>query len=92
MDRIVYFIGAGLTKSLENGNRPVPMMWDFVSTMAHYLDDDVICTTMVDLERADLTNRGEAAPYFHRVAELFGVDAQSMRIHNSSFVDYSTAL
>lgn len=54
MNRIVYFIGAGLTKSLESPGWPVPMMWDFVSTAAHYLDDDVVLTTMVDLERGDL--------------------------------------
>jgi hypothetical protein len=54
MYRIVYFIGAGLTKSLETCDCPVPMMWDFVSTMAHYLDDPAVLATMVDLERADL--------------------------------------
>jgi hypothetical protein len=52
--RIVYFVGAGLTKSLEIADWPVPMMWDFVSVMAHYLDDNVALATMVDLERADL--------------------------------------
>lgn len=54
MYRIVYFVGAGLTKSLEIGSWPVPMMWDFVSTMAHYLDQDVILAAMVALEKADL--------------------------------------
>jgi hypothetical protein len=54
MHKIVYFIGAGLTKSLEIRSWPVPMMWDFVPTMAHYLDDDTVLATMVDLERADL--------------------------------------
>ncbi len=54
MNRIVYFIGAGLTKSLEISNWPVPTMWDFVSTMAHYLENDAILAAMVELERADL--------------------------------------
>ena len=34
--------------------RPVPAMWDFTSTMANYLDDDVVLTTMAELENAGL--------------------------------------
>jgi hypothetical protein len=54
MDRIVYFVGAGLTKALEIPCSPVPMMWDFVSTMADYLSDPVVLQTMVALEKGDL--------------------------------------
>jgi hypothetical protein len=54
MYRIAYFIGAGLTKSLQTSGSPVPMMWDFVPTMAHYLQNDAILAAMVELERADL--------------------------------------
>lgn len=54
MHRILYFVGAGLTKSLEISNWPIPTMWDFVFTMAQYLEDDIALATMVALERADL--------------------------------------
>jgi len=50
MRNIVYFIGAGLTKSLELPDKPVPLMWDFVSVMADHLDSDVILTTLAQLE------------------------------------------
>lgn len=52
--RIVYFIGAGLTKSLQITNWPVPTMWDFVSTMANYIENDAVLAAMVELERAEL--------------------------------------
>ncbi len=51
MRNIVYFIGAGLTKSLELPGKPVPLMWDFVSVMADHLDSEVILTTLVQLDR-----------------------------------------
>lgn len=54
MPSIVYFVGAGLTKSLETNGRPVPAMWDFTSTMADYLEDDIVLTTMAELENARL--------------------------------------
>jgi hypothetical protein len=54
MRRIVYIIGAGLTKSLETAGHPVPTMWGFASTMADYLGDDIVLTTMAELESADL--------------------------------------
>jgi hypothetical protein len=54
MPSIAYFVGAGLTKSLETSGRPVPGMWDFTSTMANYLEDDIVLTTMVELENAGL--------------------------------------
>lgn len=50
MDRILYFVGAGLTKSLQRPERPVPMMNDFISVMADYLHDDIILTTLSALE------------------------------------------
>ncbi len=52
MSRILYFIGAGLTKALALPTRPVPAMFDFISTSAAYLDDEVILTTLADLENA----------------------------------------
>lgn len=54
MHNITYFIGAGLTKSLETSGWPVPAMWDFTSTMASYIDDDIVLTTMAELENAGL--------------------------------------
>jgi hypothetical protein len=54
MANVVYFIGAGLSKSLEKPGRPIPLMFDFVSVMADYLHDDVILATLVSLERAGL--------------------------------------
>src|ERR1039458_7697080 len=54
MRNITYLIGAGLTKSLETSGWPVPAMWDFTSTMASYIDDDIVLTTMAELENAGL--------------------------------------
>lgn len=53
MRSVVYFVGAGLTKSLALPHRPIPAMFDFVSTAANYLYDDVILTTLAELENAD---------------------------------------
>jgi hypothetical protein len=50
MDHALYFVGAGLTKSLEKPGRPVPMMNDFISVMADYVEDDVILTTLAHWE------------------------------------------
>jgi hypothetical protein len=50
---VVYFVGAGLTKSLALPHRPIPTMFDFVSTAANYLYDDVILTTLAELESSD---------------------------------------
>lgn len=54
MHEVTYLIGAGLTKSLEISGWPVPAMWDFTSTMANYIDDDIVLTTMAELENAGL--------------------------------------
>src|SRR5579864_1777449 len=53
MARILYFIGAGLTKALALPTHPVPAMFDFISTSAEYINDDVILATLTDLERCD---------------------------------------
>jgi hypothetical protein len=53
MARILYFIGAGLTKALASPTRPVPAMFDFISTSADYIDDDVILTTLAELENSE---------------------------------------
>lgn len=50
MRRVLYFVGAGLTKSLELPSKPVPLMYDYISTMANYLHDDVILTHLAALE------------------------------------------
>ncbi len=50
MDHFLYFVGAGLTKSLQTPGRPVPMMNDFVSVMADYVEDNVILTTLAQWE------------------------------------------
>jgi hypothetical protein len=50
MNHALYFIGAGLTKSLQKPKRPVPMMNDFISVMADYVDNDVILLTLAHLE------------------------------------------
>jgi len=52
-DQALYFVGAGLTKSLQKPERPVPMMNDFVSVMADYVSDDVILTTLAHWEIID---------------------------------------
>ncbi len=57
MRKILYFIGAGLTKSLELPGKSVPLMYDYISVMADYLDDDIILTQLADLEL------GEPHPY-----------------------------
>ena len=54
MRRILYIVGAGLTKSLERPPQRVPLMTDFVPVMADHLDDDVILTLLAALENADL--------------------------------------
>ena len=53
MSRILYFIGAGLTKALALPKRPVPAMFDFISTLAEYVDDQIILTTLAELENSD---------------------------------------
>ncbi len=53
MSRILYFIGAGLTKALALPTRPVPAMFDFISTSAEYVHDDVILTTLAELENSE---------------------------------------
>jgi hypothetical protein len=39
-----------------------------------------------------IVNRGATTEYFQRAAELLSVDALSMSIHNSGFVDFAAAL
>lgn len=51
---ITYFIGAGLSKSLQSEALRIPAMWDFTATMADYLHDDVVLTAMAELENARL--------------------------------------
>lgn len=53
MRNIVYFVGAGLPKSLELRQKPIPLMCDFVSVLADYLSDDVIITFLARLEQME---------------------------------------
>src|SRR5712692_6388606 len=50
MRKLLYFVGAGLTKSLQLPNKPLPLMYDYISVMANYVTDDVILTTLAALE------------------------------------------
>jgi hypothetical protein len=38
--KIVYFVGAGLTKALERPGKPVPLMNDFIHVMAERIEED----------------------------------------------------
>jgi hypothetical protein len=49
MGLTLYFIGAGLTKSLERTRR-VPLMADFVHVLADYVDNKVVLDTLVGME------------------------------------------
>ena len=53
MGTLIYFVGAGLTKSLALRTHPVPAMFDFISTASEYLSDDVVLTTLASLEIAE---------------------------------------
>src|SRR5215469_5721693 len=53
MGPILYFVGAGLTKSLALPTHPIPAMFDFISTASEYLSDDVILTTLAELDNSD---------------------------------------
>jgi len=49
--QIVYFVGAGLSKSLEKPGKRIPLMYDFVSVMAQYAPNDkVILQTLARLQ------------------------------------------
>lgn len=70
MRKIVYFVGAGLTKALEKPGKPIPLMNDFIRIMAEYADsDDVILTTLAELENAGVfqSKCPEAADLARRV-------------------------
>ncbi len=54
MKRIVYFVGARLTKSIVVPENPIPLRNGFVSVMAEHLDDDVVLTTLGELENSGL--------------------------------------
>lgn len=74
MSHTCYFVGAGLSKSLELPDWPIPLMMDFVRTMADYLDNDVILTTLAELENAGVfVTKCEEASRLAKV--LVGKDA-----------------
>ncbi len=53
MSRVLYFVGAGLTKSLALQAHPIPAMFDFITTAAEYLFDQIVLTTLAALEIAE---------------------------------------
>lgn len=53
MRKIVYFVGAGLSKSLERPQEPIPLMYDFISVLADYLSDKVIRIFLAKLEHME---------------------------------------
>src|ERR1022692_1409449 len=91
MDTVLYFVAAGLTKSLALPAYPVPAMFDFVSTASEYLSDDVVLTntptrylsddvvltTLADLEDAEPRAYAWESPVTRRLApQLVGRSAQ----------------
>jgi hypothetical protein len=48
--RVLYIVGAGLTKALEETGNRVPLMADFLATMASHIDDPVIARALVKYE------------------------------------------
>src|SRR6266567_5120358 len=53
MRHILYIVGAGLSRALQ-GNRRVPIMNDFLSVMADYLDNKVIQVTLARYAKQSL--------------------------------------
>lgn len=51
MRNVVYFVGAGLSKSLKLPQNPIPLMDDFVSVLADYLPDETILFFLARLEQ-----------------------------------------
>jgi len=51
MRRIVYFVGAGLPKALERPGNRIPLMADFLATMADHLDNHVVQVGLADFQR-----------------------------------------
>src|SRR5580658_1819367 len=49
MGMTLYFIGAGLTKSLETKRR-VPLMMDFAQVLAEYARSEVVLKTLAGME------------------------------------------
>jgi hypothetical protein len=77
MSAILYFVGAGLTKSLALPTHPVPALFDFVNTASEYLHDDVVLTTLAELENAEPGVYAWESPLARRLAQqLVGRNAQ----------------
>lgn len=67
MRRVLYFVGAGLTKALQTSDR-VPLMADFVSVMSRHTDDPIIAQVLAEYER-DGVFRWPSTPLSRRLAE-----------------------
>lgn len=69
----VYLAGAGLTKSLQQGDR-VPLMMDFVQVLTEFTDNDVVLATLVKMELGEVYER--SCDECRRLAEDIGRDVQ----------------
>jgi len=69
MGTLLYFVGAGLTKSLALPERPIPAMFDFINTAAEYLFDKVVLTTLASLKVAEPYPYAWEAPLCRTLAQ-----------------------
>ena len=51
MRQILYFVGAGLSKALEQPGKRIPLMADFLATMADHLHNQVVQVGLAHFER-----------------------------------------
>jgi hypothetical protein len=84
MKRILYIVGAGLTKALQQ-TAQVPLMADFVSVMSHHLDDPVI---------AEILARYEQDGVFQWPSTTTSVELAKRILHGDTdgLVDFGNAL
>jgi len=86
MRRIVYFVGAGLSKALEKPSYPIPLMYDYIRVMSNYLDDDVILTQLSALETEEPYPYKWHDPEGQRIGRsLNGEDADRNAVNRSAF-------
>src|ERR1035438_453123 len=69
MGTLLYFVGAGLTRSLALPDRPIPAMFDFINTAAEYLFDKVVWTALASLEIAEPYPYAWEAPLCRTLAQ-----------------------
>jgi SpoVK/Ycf46/Vps4 family AAA+-type ATPase len=88
MRKVLYFVGAGVSRAMAKPEQPIPLMWDFLSVISGYLYDDVILTTLCQLENSDpypyrwnWTRAREVAP------QLVGKNANRSPAMRARFAD-----